>query len=271
MRESTLPSLFRNRHNTGAATITRGRILTPSTTEVDGCILATSATVGFCGVSVEDMQGSTFGKALTRSVQIGGKALLVPGGPISIGDNLTSDSTGRAITSTVSGQTIIGRAECAAAGALTTFDPNNCVEVELYQNMVSASGAMQCLYLDLGYAKLTTAAISQIFSLGVIPAGSWVVGYQVIPVALMAKASQTFALTLGYSGATTYIAAALNVGTGGTITTPQEAAVSKSIVADQTIIATMTTNTGTVDSSTAGETKIRIFYFTPTVITVTLP
>src|SRR5512140_2707753 len=272
MTERTLehPSYFRNRHNTGAATIARGRILTPSTTEQDGCALATSATVSFCGVSIEDMQGSTYGKAITRSVQVGGRSLIVPGAQIAIGDNITSDSTGRAIPVTTSSQSIIGRAESAASAAQTTFSVETAVEVEITGvSQVSASGAMRCLYMDLGYASLTDADTSQDFTLGVIPAGSWIVGYQVIPVALIAKGAQTFALDIGYSGAAEYIAANLNVGTGGTITTPQEAAVSKCTTADRTILANITTNTGTLDTCTAGEVRIRVFFFTPTVVTAT--
>ena len=269
------PSCFRNRHNTGAADIIRGKILTPSTTEVDGCALATSATASSCGVSVETMQGTTNG-VITKSVQISGVAAVIPGAQIAIGDQLTSDSTGRAIPVTLTSQTVIGTARTAASAAVTTFSLETAVEVELgEQSQVSASGAMRCLDMTVAAADFSAAATSQSFSMGTIPSGSWIVGYQVIPVALLVEGVQTYttALDIGYSGVAEYIAANLNVGYGGTITTPLEAAVSKACTADRAIVANFAIQTGNVgDGSaslyTAGSTRIRVFYFTPTVVTV---
>lgn len=268
-REITDPSVFRSRRNTGAATISRGRILTPSTTVVDGCTVATSATVGFCGVSVEDMEGTTYGQAITRSVQVGGKAPVIPGAQIAIGDLLTSDSTGRAIPVTNSGQTVIGRAETAAGAAATTFDLETAVEVEIFPiAQVSASGGLRCLKMTIAAADLTDADTSQDFALGTIPAGAWIVGYHVMPDELIAKGAQTFAMDIGYATAAEYIAANLNVGTGGTADTALEAAVSKMCTADRAILVNITTNTGTLASCTAGDVDVYVFYFLPTVTTV---
>lgn len=263
------PSCFRNRHNTGAATIGRGRILTPSTTEQDGCALATSATVSFCGISLEDMQGSTYGKAITRSTQVSGKGLVVPGAQIAIGDLLTSDSTGRAIPVTNSGQSILGRAESAASAAQTSFSVETAVEVELTNvSQISASGGLRCLKMTIVAADLTDADTSQDFALGTIPAGAWIVGYHVMPDELIVKGAQTFAMDIGFSGTAEYIAANLNVGTGGTADTALEAAVSKMCTADRATVVNITTNTGTLASCTAGDVDVYVFYFVPTVTTV---
>lgn len=271
MTERTIeqPTYFRNRRNSGAATIGRGRILTPSTTVKDECALATSATVAFCGVSVEDMEGTTYGTKITRSVQVAGKALLVPGAAIAIGDNLTSDSTGRAIPVTNSGQSIIGRAESAASGAQTTFSVETAVECEITNvSQISASGGLRCLQTTIVAADLTDADTSQDFALGTIPAGAWIVGYSAMPDELIAKGAQTFACDIGYSGAAEYIAANLNVGTGGTADTALEAAVSKYVYADRAIVVNITTNTGTLASCTAGDLDVRVFFFIPTVTVV---
>lgn len=262
------PSCFRNRHNTGAADIIRGKILTPSTTEVDGCALATSATASYCGVSVETMQGSTNG-VITRSAQISGVAAVIPGAQIAIGDKLTSDSTGRAIPVTLTSQTVIGTARTAASAAVTTFSLETAVEVELgEQSQVAASGGLRCLSMHLVAADLTDADTSQDFALGTIPSGAWIVGYSVNPDELIVKGAQTFALDIGYSGTAEYIAANLNVGTGGTADTILEAAVSKRTYADRAILVNVTTNTGTLASCTAGITDIHVFYLLPTVTTV---
>jgi hypothetical protein len=270
-RTIELPSCFRNRHNTGAATIDRGRILTPSTTVEDGCALATGATVEFCGVSVEEMQGSTYGRSITRSVQVSGKALVIPGAQIAIGDKITCDSTGRAIPVTTSAQTILGKAESAAATAQTSFALETAVEVELTCNggsQVAASGGLRCLTMRILNTDLSDADTSQDFALGTIPSGAWIVGYSVMPTALIVKGAQTFALDIGYSGSAEYVAANLSVGTGGTAGTVLEAAVSKCATADRALLCNITTNTGTLASCTAGDVTIRVFYFVPTVTDV---
>lgn len=261
------PSCFRNRHNTGAADIIRGKILTPSTTEVDGCALATSATASFCGVSVETMQGSTNG-VITRSAQISGVAAVIPGAQIAIGDKLTSDSTGRAVVATT-GDTVVGTARTAASAAVTTFSLETAVEVELgEQSQVAASGGLRCLKMTIIAADLTDADTSQNFTLGTVPAGAWIVGYHVMPDALIVKGAQTFALDIGYSGSAEYVAANLNVGTGGTADTALEAAVSKMATAARELLVNITTNTGTLASCTDGDVDVYVFYFMPTVTTV---
>lgn len=249
VRTITQPSNFRTRINEGAADITRGKILKYGT-GVDGAALSTSSGDEFCGVSVETMEGTTAG-AIPRSAQIAGKAMVTSGGVIAIGDKLTSDSSGRAITATGTNQSTIGTAETAATGA------NQDVECELSIGAKHAQGGLQCLEMQIEDTDLSDADTSQSFALGTIPANSWVVGYQMVLTEAFVKGAQTFIGQIGILGALGTYADNLDVdGTPGTT----QAAVSKSPETDAAVLCTITTNTGTLASSTAGDVTLRLFY-----------
>lgn len=258
VRTITEPSCKRGRHNEGAATITRGHILKYGSTQ-DGCALATSSSDEFCGVSLEDMEGTTYGQVITRSVQIGGKAMVISGDAISIGDRLTTDSSGRAIPATGTNQSVIGVAESAATGA------DEEVECELSGIQVNAAGGLQCLEMQIEPADLTDADTSQSFALGTLPANCWVVGYQMELTEAFVKGAQTFIGQIGYTG--TLGAYADNLGVDGTPGVA-EAAVSKSPTAAKDVLCTITTNTGTVAECTAGDVTLRLFYMACTPVEV---
>lgn len=258
VRTITEPSCTRGRHNEGAATITRGHILKYGSTQ-DGCALATSSSDEFCGVSLEDMEGTTYGQVITRSVQIAEKAMVISGAAIAIGDRLTTDSTGRAIPATGTNQSVIGVAESAAAGA------NVEVECELSGVQVNAAGGLQCLEMQIEPADLTDEDTSQSFALGTIPANSWIVGYQMELTEALVKGAQTFTGQIGYTGALGAYADALDVdGTPGVA----QAAVSQAPTADVDVLCTINTNTGTLDTCTAGDVTLRLFYMACTPVEV---
>lgn len=124
IRAITQPSYFRSGINLSGADIAANRILKHGTT-VDEIALATAVTDSFAGVSDEIIYDT-----LSQSYQVDGKARILSGGAISIGDEITSDSTGRAIAASQAPgavQSVIGRAVTEASGA------GELVEVELKQ------------------------------------------------------------------------------------------------------------------------------------------
>lgn len=123
------PNYFRSGTNSGAADIARGRILTRSSA-ADSVAQASAATDLLCGVSVETMEGTTAG-AISRSYQIGGKAMVTSGAAYARGVELTSDSAGRAIAATAGTQCIIGVAETAATDA----DQETEVEIDIRRSL----------------------------------------------------------------------------------------------------------------------------------------
>jgi hypothetical protein len=257
VRTITKPSYFRNRINEGAADITRGKILKVGAGS-DGCALATSTGDEFCGVSTETMEGTTAG-AITRSVQVGGKVMVTSGAAIAIGDRLTTDSSGRSIPATGTNQSTIGIAQTAATAA------NEDVECELSIGARNAAGGLQCLEMQIEHTDLSDADTSQSFALGTVPANSWIVGYQMVLTEAFVKGAQTFIGQIGILG--TLGAYADNLDVDGSTGTTQ-AAVSKSPETDAAVLCTITTNTGTLASSTAGDVTLRLFFMACTPVEV---
>lgn len=72
----------------------------------DHCAAATAATDKFVGV----IQDTCSAAEAEMSIMLNGISPVVYGGAVTRGDPLTSDASGRAITATADGQTIIGRA-----------------------------------------------------------------------------------------------------------------------------------------------------------------
>jgi hypothetical protein len=245
----TEPTCYRSAINEGAANISRGYILKQGAAAL-GCALATSSSDRFKGVALETMEGTTAG-AITRSIQRSGIAMVVAGAVVSIGDSLTTNSLGRAIPATGTNQSVLGTALTAA----TTAGDEIAVELELGQ--ANASGGLQCLEMQIENEDLTDADTSQSFALGTVPAHSWIVGYQMVLAEAFVKSSQTFIGQIGYVGTLGAYADNLDVdGTPGTT----EAAVSKSPTTDKAVVCTITTNTGTLADSTAGDVTLRLFY-----------
>jgi hypothetical protein len=251
------PSYFRPGNNEGAADIVRGKLLKLGAV-YQGIALATSSSDKPAGVSAELMEGTTNG-VITRDRQIGGQAMVLSGAPVAIGDDVTTDSAGRGIPATARNQSVWGRATTATTGANQQF------AIELSIGAVSASGGLQMVEMVIPYTALTAAAALQELALATLPAGTWIVGYQVVPTALLIKSTATFALDIGYTGALEYCAGNLNVGYGGTVTTPQEAAVSKATDASRDIkigitISTGNLGSGTATTLTAGSVTVRLFF-----------
>ena len=145
------PSCFRPGRNTGSADIPRGRLLAMVASSYQAVALATSSAAIPAGVSSELLEGTSV-KAITRDRQISGQAMVISGAAIAIGDDITSDSQGRAIPATSRNQSIWGKAQTAATGA------NQQVALELSIGAVSASGGLQCLEMTIAAADLTDAA-----------------------------------------------------------------------------------------------------------------
>jgi hypothetical protein len=245
----TEPTCYRSAINEGAADISRGYIVKYGSTQI-GCALATSSSDRFKGVSLETMEGTTAG-AKTRSIQRDGIAMVVAGAAVSIGDALTTDGYGRAIPVTGTNQSVLGTAQTAASTA------GDEIGVELELGQANAAGGLQCLEMQIEHTDLSDADTSQSFALGTIPANSWVVGYQMVLTEAFVKSSQTFIGQIGYSGTLGAYADNLDVdGTPGTT----EAAVSKSPTAAKDVLCTITTNTGTLADSTAGDVTLRLFF-----------
>lgn len=258
-RDATLtePTCYRSGINEGAASISRGYILKYGAA-FGGCALSTSSSDRFFGVALETMEGSTAG-ARTRSVQRSGRAMVVAGAACSIGDKLTTDSSGRAIPATGTNQSVLGTALLAASTA------GDEIVVELELGQADAAGGLQCLEMQIEHTDLSDADTSQSFALGTVPANSWIVGYQMVLDEAFVKSAQTFIGQIGISGTLGAYADNLDVdGTPGTT----EAAVSKSPTTDAAVLCTITTNTGTLASSTAGDVTLRLFYMACTPLEV---
>jgi hypothetical protein len=257
------PSCFRRGLNAGAADIARGKLLKMSTT-LDGVALATATTDAPAGVSAEVMEGTTAG-AITRDRQIDGRVMCLSGAAVAIGDKITTDSTGRGIAATSDAQSVWGIAQTATSGANEQFS------LELSIGTVSAAnGSIGCLQMTVGHADLVAAAANESLTLGVLPASTWIIGYEVVPTALLIVNGEVYttSVDIGYSGALEFIAANLNLGYGGTVTTPQNAAVSKALPSQQTILVNVAVSTGNVVAYTAGAFTLRLYYASPTPVVV---
>lgn len=105
------PNYFRPATNTGSDPIKPGYIVAISGA-YPGCKQATGGTDKIYAVSVEEI-----GPGQTRSVQVDGCVPVVAGAAIERGANLTSDSSGRAVTAGED-DTVLGTAavDVAAAG-----------------------------------------------------------------------------------------------------------------------------------------------------------
>jgi hypothetical protein len=245
----TEPTCYRSAINEGAADISRGYIVKQGAAAL-GCALSTSSSDRFKGVSLETMEGTTNG-AKTRSIQRSGIAMVVVGAAVSIGNALTTDGYGRAIPVTGTNQSVLGTALTAASTA------GDEIAVELELGQANAAGGLQCLEMQIEHTDLSDADTSQSFALGTVPANSWIVGYQMVLTEAFAKAAQTFIGQIGILGSLGTYADNLDVdGTPGTT----EAAVSKSPETAAAVLCTITTNTGTLADSTAGDVTLRLFY-----------
>lgn len=126
------PSYFRVGSNEEVTAMAKGYIVKAGTA-ADGILLATAATSALLGVTVEPISP---GKS--QSYQMGGKAAVLSGAAITVGQILTSDSTGRAVPLTASASStaqILGIAKTAASGA------GEWVEVELQLGAVAFIGS----------------------------------------------------------------------------------------------------------------------------------
>jgi hypothetical protein len=259
----TTPSCFRPGLNAGAADIARGKLLKMGST-YNGVALSTSVSDKPAGVTTEIMEGTTAG-AKTRDRQISGMVMVLCGSAVAIGDKITTDSAGRGIPATSSSQSIWGIAQTATSTANEQFS------MEMSIGTVSAAaGGICCLEMTVGHADLTAADTNENLTLGVLPAKTWILGYEVVPTALFIVSGQTYttAVDIGYAGAASAIASDLNLGYEGTVTTPQNAAVSKALPAEKTILVNFAVSTGNVVAYTAGECTIRLYYASPTPVVV---
>jgi hypothetical protein len=271
MTEATVPVIdqpncYRPGRNSGASDIARGHLLKAGAS-YQSIVLATSTSDKPAGVAAEVMEGTTVG-AITRDRMISGQAMVICGAAVAIGDDITTDSSGRGIATTGAAQAVWGRAQTATSAAGEQF----AMEINL-GGKAATPGGVQMLEMTLDYTDLVDAETNQDFSLGTLPADTWLVGYQVVPDDLIVKATATFALDIGYTGAAEFCAASLNVGYGGTADTPLQAAISKALTADTEILANVAISTGNLGDGTdtlctAGSTIIRLFYMTANPVTV---
>lgn len=149
------PNYFRSVKNASGADIPAYRVVV-ATAAVDGGELGSDPTTeSEVGVSVEIL--SDGGPA--RSVQVDGKAAVTAGAAVSIGDNVTWDSTGRAITASLSTQRVIGRAVTAAASA------GDLIEVELRAQGRTVTSVTQSVADKAALKALTTMSNGDIVML----------------------------------------------------------------------------------------------------------
>jgi hypothetical protein len=113
----TTPSCFRaGQVPSGESNVAVGYILKYGTAAEDDVLIASAATDALAGVCIEAMTNG----GPRRSYQKSGRAWVLSGGVVSIGDDVTADSTGRAVTASQSlgaPQQVLGRAVSAASGA----------------------------------------------------------------------------------------------------------------------------------------------------------
>jgi len=124
LRSITQPNYHRGGTNLSGTDIPASRILKAGAA-VDEIALATAVTDTLLGVSSEIIYNGKH-----QSYQVDGRCVILSGGAINVGDELTTDSTGRAVAATQAAgatQKVIGRACTAASGAAEL------VEVELKQ------------------------------------------------------------------------------------------------------------------------------------------
>jgi hypothetical protein len=248
--EISQPNYFRNGINVAGTAVVPGRILRYSTTTEQAYNgYATSPAESFYGVSVEE---SDAGQA--RSVQVDGIAVVTSGAAFSIGTKLTTDSTGRAIASVSNAQNIIGVALQESLGA------DQDVSVELTKSAFGSPGGVFVRSLSIDHEDLTAEATSQAFNIGAaIPAGARLIGWRADLDEAFVKAAQTFAANIGVSGDADKVAASLDIdGALGELTA---AVGNKAIGGDQ--LQLQVTSNGDLDSSTAGEITVEVFFFIP--------
>jgi hypothetical protein len=141
------PSYFRVGSNEESSAIAKGLIVKAGTA-ADGILIATAATSALLGVTVEPIAP---GKS--QSYQVGGKAAVLSGAAITVGQVLTSDAAGKAVPLTASASStarILGTAKTAAGGA------DEWVEVELQIGAVAFIGSSTVA--DRAALKALTAA-----------------------------------------------------------------------------------------------------------------
>ena len=247
--EITNPTYFRNGVNVGAADIAVGLVLKRSTTTEQGIDAATSPTDSFAGVSAE-----AHPVGLARSVQVDGVAICTSGAAITIGDFLTVDSLSRVIKATSATQNIIGIAITAATAA------NQSISVELTKQGVGSNTGVIKRSVRVQYTDLSAAALTQDFSLGAaVPTGARLLGYRMTRDVGFVKGAQTFTGSIGIAATPTKVAAATDIVATGEST----AAVGMKDVGGDAWIARITTNTGTLASSTAGDCTFEAFFAVP--------
>jgi hypothetical protein len=114
LKSITQPSYHRTGSNLSGSDIPKARILKAGAA-ADEIALATAVTDTLLGVSTETMYD---GKS--QSYQVDGRVVIETGGAFSVGAELTTDSTGRAVGATQAAgasQKVIGRAVTASGGA----------------------------------------------------------------------------------------------------------------------------------------------------------
>lgn len=106
--------VFRTGYNNTGATIPKGTIVklqTAAPARGGDVIAAAAATDNFYGVAAQDIATKSFG-----DVQIEGTALVLSGGAIALGQNLTSDGNGNAVNG-ASGNVMLGMATSTAGAS----------------------------------------------------------------------------------------------------------------------------------------------------------
>jgi hypothetical protein len=247
--EISQPSYHRTGINAGSTAIVVGTILKRGTGEQEVDI-ATAASDAFAGIAIEDMP-----VGIGRSVQVDGVAVVRTGAAVAIGDKLTSDSTGRAVPVSSTSQNIIGVAVTAATAADQT------VSVELTKSGAGTNSNVFKRELTLVFGDLTDADTSQSFSIGApLPAGARMLGYRVNRTAAFVKGAQTFIGQIGIAGTLNKYADNLDIDG-----TPAEdaAALGPKNGATEQLLFTVTTNTGTLASSTAGALTAEVLFSVP--------
>lgn len=247
--EMTQPSYTRTGVNAGATTIPKAFVVKRTSAEL-GAALATATSDSFAGVAIEDMPQN-----IARSIQVDGIAIVTAGASCSVGDKLTVDSAGRVVPVTGSSQNVVGIACQAATGA------NDLISVELTKAGLGNSSTVYKKSLTIGYADLTAAAISQAFNIGaVLPTGARPIGWDLKVTEAFVKAAQTFTAVAGISGTTNKYVTSQDISTG---VNEFAGALGPKVADGEQWILTITTNTGTVASSTAGALTLEILYTVP--------
>jgi hypothetical protein len=249
MGSITNPTYFRSARNLGGTDIAKGYLLTKNTTAQNAVEKANSATDLPAGVCVEAMVAS----GVARSAQIAGRADVVCGAAVAIGDKITSDSSGRGIAATLDSQSIWGVANTSTSSAGETF------EMDLdYGSVPATPSGVQVATVSIGHADLTAAATAQSIALVSLPADAVVLGYEWVLTEAFAGSAQTFNADIGYTSAETNIAADLDIDGSATDT---GAAIMRQYAAAHDIEVRVQSS-GNVVNATAGALVVNLFYAT---------